>query len=124
MYFPENEPEGSNKNRNKPTGIMVHNVRIFNKLRETHTISFPPPSLLGILLLSMTFIVSLITQGEQKKCKEIKKSNKLFKMLFGIYTHINRIETYGPFLDPDDEPSRTLGDDPSGSRADPVGLRI
>lgn len=66
----------------------------------------------------------LLHRESKKNAKEIKKSNKLFKMLFGIYTHINRIETYGPFLDPDDEPSRTLGDDPSGSRADPVGLRI
>jgi len=42
-YLPEMEPEGSNKNRNKPTGIMDHNVRIFNKLRETHTIPYPVP---------------------------------------------------------------------------------
>lgn len=106
---------------------MVHNVRIFNKLRETHTISFPllplPPQN-SSPFDDFDFYCFYYYRESKKNAKEIKKSNKLFKMLFGIYTHINRIETYGPFLDPDGEPSRTLGDDPSGSRVSPVGLRI
>jgi len=101
-YLPEMEPEGSNKNRNKPTGIMDHNVRIFNKLRKTHTIPYPVP------YSSYPFddfgFYCFRYYGDSKKkeenAQEIKKSNKLFKMLFGPNTHINRRVTYCFILRP------------------------